>query len=97
MEDEIDSVPQQPGSCQTRTPYEHRQMFKTLENPVRRDIIKFIGVQGRTKNEIMEKLALSGEQVKFQLDFLVEMCYAQVDGDTCRLNDKGLGLLKGIK
>ena len=97
MEDEIDSVPEQRGSCETRTPQEHRQMFKTLENPVRRKIIKFIGVQGRTLKEIIEKMGMTDEQVMFQLDFLVEMCYAEVDGENCRLNDRGLDLLKVIK
>ena len=97
MEDEIDSIPEQHGSCETRTPYEHRQMFKTLENPVRRKIIKFIGVQGKTKNEIIDGLNISETQFKFQIDFLVEMCYAEVDGESCRLNDRGLDLLKVIK
>ncbi|MBE0521963.1 MAG: helix-turn-helix transcriptional regulator [Candidatus Methanoperedenaceae archaeon] len=97
MEDEIDLVPELPDSCDTRTPYEHRQMFKTLENPTRRKIIKFIGFQGRTKKEIMEKLAIPEEQLKFQLDFLVEKCYAEVDGENCMLNDRGLDLLKVIK
>ena len=97
MEDEIDSIPEQHGSCETRTPYEHRQMFKTLENPVRRKIIKFIGVQGKTKNEIIDGLDIPETQFKFQLDFLVEMCYAEVDGEIYRLNDRGLDLLKVIK
>ncbi len=72
-------------------------MFQTLENPLRRKIVKSIGALGKTKKEIMEELDLSESQLEFQLDFLVEMCYAEVDGENCRLNSKGLELLTNIK
>lgn len=97
MEDEIDSIPEQRGSCETRIPPEHKQMFKTLKNPARRKIIQYIGVQGKTKTEIMNELAIPDAQFKFHLDFLVELCYIEIDGESCRLNDRGLDLLKLIK
>lgn len=36
-------------------------------------------------------------KLKFQLDYLVKMCYAEEDGENCRLNSKGLDLLTNIK
>ena len=48
MKDEIESIPQKTDACETRTPHEHQLMFKTLENPLRRKIIKSIG--DKTKN-----------------------------------------------
>ncbi len=72
-------------------------MLRTLENPLRRKLIKCIGVHGKTKQELMNELNLTEEQLKFQLDFLVKMCYAVVDGDHCRLNNRGLDLLMNIR
>lgn len=98
MEDEIDSVPKEPDACETKTPYDHQVMLKALENPLRRKIVKSIGAFGKTKKEIMKELGISEAQLKFQLDYLVKMCYAEVRGETCRLNLKGIEeLLANIK
>ena len=97
MKDDIESIPKEPDACETRTPHEHQLMFKTLENPLRRKVIKSIGAFGKTKKEIIKELAIPDSQLKFQLDYLVKMCYAEVDGEECRLNEKGLDLLANIK
>ncbi len=98
MKDEIDSVPQGHDACETKTPRDHRLMFRTLENPVRRKIVKSIGAFGKTKKEIIKELGINESQLKFQLDYLVKMCYAEVDGENCRLNAKGLDeLLANVK
>jgi hypothetical protein len=98
MKDEIEPIPQESDACEIKTPDDHRMMFKALENPLRRKIVKSIGAFGKTKNEIMNELKISESQLKFQLDFLIKECYAQVDGDKCRLNSKGLQeLLANIK
>jgi hypothetical protein len=97
MGEDIDSVPKEMDSCETRTPHEHQVMFKTLENPLRRKVVKSIGVFGKSKKEIMRELGLTDTQLKFQLDYLVKMCYAEVEGEKCRLNSKGIDLLGNIK
>lgn len=98
MTDEIESVPQEPDACEMKTPHDHRIMFRALENPQRRNIVRSIGAFGKTKNELMNELKISESQLKFQLDFLIKECYAEVDGDKYRLNSKGLQeLLANIK
>lgn len=98
MNDEIDSMPPEPDACETKTPHDHQVMFKTLENPLRRKIVKSIGAFGKTKKEIMKELGISESQLKFQLDYLVKECYAEVDGENVRLNTKGMQeLLANIK
>jgi len=98
MKDEIESLPQEPEACEMKTPHDHRIMVKALENPLRRRIVKSIGAFGKTRKEIMNELNISDSQLKFQLDFLVKECYAEVDGEKCRLNTKGLQeLLANIK
>ena len=98
MEDEIESIQQEHDACEMKTPDDHKIMFRALENPLRRKIVRSIGAFGKTKNEIMKEIQISESQLKFQLDFLVKECYAEVDGDKCRLNSKGLQeLLANIK
>ena len=85
-------------ACEMKTPRDHQLMFRTLENPVRRKIVKSIGAFGKTKKEIIKELGINESQLKFQLDYLVKMCYAEVDGENCRLNAKGLDeLLANVK
>ncbi|HEY9204802.1 MAG TPA: hypothetical protein VIO58_02685 [Candidatus Methanoperedens sp.] len=45
----------------------------------------------------MKELDIPESQLKFQLDYLVKMCYAEVDGQNCKLNAKGLDLLANVK
>jgi len=98
MKDEIEPIPQEFDACEIKTPADHRMMFRALENPLRRNIVKSIGAFGKTKKEIMKELKISESQLKFQLDFLIKECYAELDGDKCRLNSKGLQeLLANIK
>ncbi|MDO9097519.1 MAG: hypothetical protein Q7U60_05315 [Candidatus Methanoperedens sp.] len=98
MNDEIESIPPEPDACETKTPRDHQLMFRTLENPLRRRIVKSIGAFGKTKKEIMKELGISESQLKFQLDYLVKECYAEVDGEKVRLNTKGMQeLLANIK
>jgi hypothetical protein len=98
MNDEIDSIPPEQDACEIKTPHDHQMMFKTLENPLRRRIVKSIGTFGKTKKEIMKELGISESQLKFQLDYLVKECYAELDGETVRLNPKGMQeLLANIK
>ncbi len=44
----------------------------------------------------MEAAGVDRSQLDYQLDFLNKGEYAVVEGDICRLTDKGLGLLSNI-
>ena len=98
MKDDIESLPQEPDACEMKTPNDHRIMFKALENPLRRKIVKSIGTFGKTRQDIIKELGISESQLKFQLDFLIKECYAELEGEKCSLNAKGLQeLLANIK
>jgi|SRR3990167_8016132 len=97
-EDEIDKLPKEPDSCEIKSPFDHKLMFKTLENPLRRMVIKSIGESGKTKEEIMKDVNISESQLNFQLDYLIKECYAKIDGEIWRLNERGKDeLLKNIE
>ena len=89
MKDEIDTIPIESDSCEIKSPNDHKLMFKSLENPLRRRIIKSIGESGKTKDQIMKEIGINENQLKFQLDYLVKECYAEIDGEIYRLNEKG--------
>jgi hypothetical protein len=89
MEDEIDILPTESDSCEIKTLSDHKLMFKTIENPIRRKIVKIIGESGKTKDEIMKEVGISESQLNFQLDYLIKECYAEVNGEIYRLNEKG--------
>ncbi|MCX9083413.1 MAG: hypothetical protein OIN87_01280 [Candidatus Methanoperedens sp.] len=98
MKDDIDSLPPESDACEIKTPKDHRTMFKALENPLRRKIVKSIGAFGKTKKEILNELGITESQLNFQLDFLVKECYAEIEGENCKLNAKGVQeLLANIK
>ena len=88
-EDEIDKLPEEPGSCEIKSPSDHKLMFKTLESSLRRLVIKSIGDHGKTKEDIMKDVVITESQLNFQLDYLIKECYVEVDGTIFRLNDKG--------
>ena len=39
--------------------------------------------------EIMKEVAISESQLNFQLDYLIKECYAEINGEIYRLNEKG--------
>lgn len=98
MKDDTEPFQEEHDACEMKTPLDHRVMFRTLENPLRRNIVKSIGAFGKTKKEIMKELGITAGQLKFQIDYLVKNCYAEVDGENCRLNAKGIDeLLANVK
>jgi len=85
-------------ACEMKTPHDHQIMFRTLENPLRRNLVRSIGAFGKKKKEIIKELGITEDQLKFQLDYLVANCYAEVDGENCKLNAKGIDeLLVNVK
>jgi DNA-binding transcriptional ArsR family regulator len=88
-EDETDKMLEEQDSCEVKSPLDHKSMFKALENPLRRMVIRSIGESGKTKEDIMRDIVISEPQLDFQLDYLVKECYAEIDGTIFRLNEKG--------
>ena len=75
---------------------DHALMVKTLEHPVRRKMIKSIGVFGKTKIELKKEVGVDDAMLNFQIDFFVKGNYLNVEGDNYRLTERGLVLLSNI-
>ena len=75
---------------------DHALMVKALEHPVRRKIIKSIGVFGKTKGELKKEIGVDDAMLNFQVDFFLKGNYLKVERDNYRLTDRGLVLLSNI-
>jgi hypothetical protein len=75
---------------------DHALMVKALEHPVRRKMIKTIGVFGKNVTQLKKELDVDDMIFHFQIDFLVKGNYLTIEDENIRLNDRGLVLLSNI-
>ncbi len=76
---------------------DHALMVKALEHPVRRKLIKSIGVFGKTKDDLKKEAGIDESIFKFQIDFLTKGEYIRIEGNNYCLTDRGLVLLSNIR
>lgn len=95
-EDELEAMLERGPSVREAKVADHELMVKALDNPLRRKMIKTIGVFGRKKDELKNEIRTTDAIFDFQTDFLMKGNYLKIDGDTLRLTDRGLVLLSNI-
>lgn len=95
-EDELEDMLERRPSVREAKVADHELMVKALEHPVRRKMIKIIGVFGKKKSELQTELGVNDAVFNFQTDFLIKGNYIKIEGDTFRLTDRGLVLLSNI-
>jgi coproporphyrinogen III oxidase-like Fe-S oxidoreductase len=95
-EDELEAMLERRPSVREAKVADHELMVKALEHPVRRKMIKTIGVFGKNKNELQKEVGVNDAIFNFQTDFLIKGEYLRIDDDTFRLTDRGLVLLSNI-
>lgn len=95
-DDELEAMLEDKPTVREAKVDDHALMVKALEHPVRRKMIKTIGVFGKTKSELKLEIGVDENMFKFQTDFLLKGNYLIIDGETYRLNERGLVLLSNI-
>ena len=95
-DDELEAMLERKPTVREAKVDDHALMVRALEHPVRRKMIKTIGVFGKTKDELKKELGVDVAMFNFQADFLVKGNYLKVEGDNFRLTDRGLVLLSNI-
>ncbi len=95
-DDELEAMLERRLSVREAKVADHELMVKALEHPVRRKMIKSIGVFGKKRSELQKEVGENDEILYFQADFLIKGNYLKIDGDTFRLTDRGLVLLSNI-
>lgn len=95
-DDELEAMLERRPSVREAKVAEHELMVKALEHPVRRKMIKTIGVFGKKKSELQKEAGVNDAIFNFQTDFLTKGGYIRIEGETFRLTDRGLVLLSNI-
>lgn len=95
-DDELEAMLERKPTVREAKVDDHALMVKALEHPVRRKMIKTIGVFGKTKVELKKEVGVDEAMLLFQIDFLAKGNYLNVEGDNYRLTDRGLVLLSNI-
>ncbi|MBU4222506.1 MAG: hypothetical protein KKD46_01730 [Euryarchaeota archaeon] len=95
-DDELEAMLERRPSVREAKVADHEHMVKALEHPVRRKMIKTIGVFGKKKSELQNEVGVNNAIFNFQTDFLTKGGYIWIEGDTFRLTDRGLVLLSNI-
>lgn len=72
----------------------HERLFKASLSPARRDIIRAIGIHGKTLEELKKALDLSEFQIKFNLDWLMKEGFVKEEGEKFKLTEDGIELLE---
>ncbi len=95
-DDELEAMLERGPSVREAKVAEHEHMVKALEHPLRRKMIKAIGVFGKIKEELKKEVGVNDSILNFQTDFLIKGGYLKIEGGTYRLTDRGLVLLSNI-
>ncbi len=95
-EDELEAMLERRPTVREAKVADHELMVKALEHPVRRKMIKAIGVFGKKKGELQKEAGVNDAILDFQTDFLIKGNYIKIEEDTFRLTDRGLVLLSNI-
>lgn len=95
-DDELEAMLERRPSVREAKVADHELMVRALEHPVRRRMIRIIGVFGKKKSELMKEAGVNDAIFNFQTDFLIKGGYLRIDGDAFRLTDRGLVLLSNI-
>ena len=96
-DDELEAMLERKPTVREAKVDDHALMVKGLEHPVRRKMIKTIGVFGKNRNELKKEVGVDAAMFNFQTDFLIKGNYLKIEGDIYRLTDRGLVLLSNIQ
>lgn len=95
-DDELEAMLERRPSVREAKVADHELMVKALEHPIRRRMVKAIGVFGKKISELQKEVGVGDAVFNFQVDFLIKGNYIKVEDDTFRLTDRGLVLLSNI-
>ncbi|MBY9003675.1 MAG: hypothetical protein KGD73_06860 [Candidatus Lokiarchaeota archaeon] len=72
---------------------DHSRAYRTMMNPTRRELLKFIGTNVRTFDQIQNKFQLDEELIKYHLSMLVQLHYIINSENNWKATPRGIGFL----
>ena len=95
-DDELEEMMMAAPSPREAKKMDHEVMHKVASHPLRRSIVKSIGVFGKTKEDIISDVNIDDSSFKYQTDVLFSAKFLKTEDDQYRLTDKGLDMLANI-
>ncbi len=95
-DDDLDEMMMAAPSPREAKKMDHELMHKVASHPLRRKIVKSIGVFGKTKEDILDEVGIDGASFKYQIEVLLSANFLKIEDDQYRLTDKGLDMLANI-
>ncbi|MHA1689611.1 MAG: winged helix-turn-helix domain-containing protein [Promethearchaeota archaeon] len=72
---------------------DHSRAYRTLMNPLRREILEFIGFKVKTTEEIEKGLKIDSNQLNYHLSMLEQLNYVMNCSEGWKATPRGIGFL----
>lgn len=72
---------------------DHSRAYRTMMNQTRRELLKFIGTDVRTFDQIKENFKEEEQQIKYHLSMLVQLNYVINSEGNWKSTPRGIGFL----
>ncbi|MBW6469778.1 MAG: hypothetical protein K0A90_00980 [Methanosarcinaceae archaeon] len=92
-DDELEEMMMAAPSARETKKMDHEMLNKAASHPLRRKLVKSIGVFGKTKEDIQDETGIDDASFKYQTEFLINGNLLKIENGQYRLTDKGLDLL----
>lgn len=95
-DDELEEMMMAAPSAREIKKKDHEMLNKAASHPLRRKLVKSIGVFGKTKEDIQNDVDIDDASFKYQTEFLMSGNFLKIEDNQYRLTDKGLDMLANI-
>jgi predicted transcriptional regulator len=75
---------------------EHKKQLRTMQNPVRREIMMLLKDKALTTKDIAKKLNIDEKTTKFHLQLLQDVFYVTVEGNKADLTPLGVAYTRHV-
>ncbi|MFX1566851.1 MAG: hypothetical protein ACFFCV_00630 [Promethearchaeota archaeon] len=72
---------------------DHSRAYRTMMNPARRDLLKFIGIDIKTFEEIKNKFQEEEDTLKYHLSMLEQLFYIMYTESGWKATPRGIGFM----
>ena len=72
---------------------DHARAYRTMMNQTRRELLKFIGIDVRTFDQIKDDFSLDEQLLKYHLSMLVQLHYVINSESKWKATPRGIGFL----
>lgn len=72
---------------------DHGRAYRTLMNQVRRELLKFIGCEIRSMDDIKKEFQIDEDQIRYHLSMLMQSLYVIESQEGWKSTPRGIGFL----